>query len=77
MSKNDVEDFFGVAPSWVRLIPVFVQWLEKGTDEQKEEAKNQLNHMALICDLLVEKTLGKGKDQKQKVTRTIQMMSRN
>jgi len=74
---RNTEEFFGITPSWQKLIPVFMVWLEKGTDEQKKEAKSQLNHMATICDLLVDQTLGKGKEQKNKVVQTIKMMAKN
>jgi len=39
-----------VEPEWKSLVPLYSEWIESGTDEQKGIAKDALFQMAGVCD---------------------------
>lgn len=44
INKIDVE------PKWVNLVPLFIDWIKNGTNEQRTIATSELNKMAVACD---------------------------
>lgn len=41
-----------LTPSWKGLIPLFIEWLHKGTASQRATAIDHLNQMAEVMDEL-------------------------
>lgn len=39
-------------PLWVDLVPLFCEWLEQGTESQKEIARNDILKIAKIADIV-------------------------
>ena len=39
-----------IEPKWINLIPLYADWLEHGTTEQKELARKEIKKMAVVCD---------------------------
>lgn len=39
-------------PLWVNLVPLYYEWLEQGTESQKEIAKNDILKIAKIADVI-------------------------
>ena len=39
-----------IEPKWKDLLPLFIDWLERGKPEQKKLAIDELKKMAVVCD---------------------------
>ena len=43
-----------MTPAWKDLVPMFVRWIETGTDSQKQTAIEHIEQMASVLDSLLE-----------------------
>lgn len=41
-----------ITPQWKNLVPLFISWLQTGTESQRQTAKEHIEQMAEIADIV-------------------------
>ena len=53
--KGEIKMKMNITPRCENMIPLYIEWFQYGTKEQKELARDHLLRMAKFCDQQLEK----------------------
>ena len=65
---DEKEHWIDCEPKWENIVPLYCEWLEYGTDMQKEIAKEELKKIAVVADIVRQAQKQAKKDGKKEAT---------